>query len=203
MDSPRGRIFLAKLVADKRQDVRPAFKKHFDLCLACRCCESACPSGVRYHEIFDTAQQLIRETIPKPVFSRIMSTIALRVIFPNPKLLDFCIMMLWLYQKSGFRKIIQASRLLKVFSKKLALSESFLPLIKGIKKLRVSQMETPLRMLNPAERRGCCAGASWTILSRKRTGRLCGFLKSAAALLQYRRKFTVAAPSTSIMEKTG
>ncbi len=158
MDSPRGRIFLAKLVADKRQDVRPAFKKHFDLCLACRCCESACPSGVRYHEIFDTAQQLIRETIPKPVFSRIMSTIALRVIFPNPKLLNFCIMMLWLYQKSGFRKIIQASRLLKVFSKKLALSESFLPPIKGIKKLRVSANGNTAPYAEPGRKTGLLRG---------------------------------------------
>ena len=158
MDSPRGRIYLAKLVADKRQNASSAFKKHFDLCLACRCCESACPSGVRYHEIFETAQKIIKETIPQPVVSRILSAIVLRVIFPNPKLLDICIMMLRLYQRSGFRKIIQASRLLNVFSKKLALAEMFLPQIKGIKKLQVSAQGNTAQSAEPSRKIGLLRG---------------------------------------------
>ena len=138
MDSPRGRIFLTKLVADGRQDVGDAFKKHFDLCLACRCCETACPSGVQYHEIFDTAQKLIQKDMPTPLFTRIAQNIILNHIYPHPGRLDFIFSLLKFYQRSGLQKLIRVTRILRLFSKKIALTESFMPDILGFRKLSES-----------------------------------------------------------------
>lgn len=53
MDGPRGRIYLMRQVTDGRLPLDAAVRTHLDLCLNCRACETACPSGVRYHEILE------------------------------------------------------------------------------------------------------------------------------------------------------
>ncbi|MHB1422571.1 MAG: (Fe-S)-binding protein [Gemmataceae bacterium] len=50
-DSPRGRIYLWRAVTDGRIDLSDEVRKHLDLCLECRACETACPSGVQYGRI--------------------------------------------------------------------------------------------------------------------------------------------------------
>src|SRR6266480_3388399 len=50
-DSPRGRIYLWRAVTDGRAELSPEVRQHLDLCLECRGCESACPSGVQYDQI--------------------------------------------------------------------------------------------------------------------------------------------------------
>jgi glycolate oxidase iron-sulfur subunit len=50
-DSPRGRIYLWRAVADGRAELTPEVRHHLDTCLECKACESACPSGVQYGKI--------------------------------------------------------------------------------------------------------------------------------------------------------
>src|SRR6478672_8728654 len=56
-DSPRGRIYLWRAVTDGRAELSAEVRKHLDLCLECKACESACPSGVQYGKIIASYKQ--------------------------------------------------------------------------------------------------------------------------------------------------
>ena len=47
MDSPRGRIYQMGRVASGAAPIDDSYIEHIELCLACRGCETACPSGVQ------------------------------------------------------------------------------------------------------------------------------------------------------------
>ena len=53
MDSPRGRIYLMKAGLEGRTEMTSSFVKHFDACLGCMACVTACPSGVQYGSLIE------------------------------------------------------------------------------------------------------------------------------------------------------
>src|ERR1700730_10854924 len=65
MDSPRGRIYLMRAVTDgKLAADDPDVRKHLDLCLDCRACETACPSGVQYGKLIEPFRIFLNDTQP-------------------------------------------------------------------------------------------------------------------------------------------
>src|SRR4029077_5032558 len=60
-DSPRGRIQLMRGLADGAIQLTDTVKEHLDLCLDCRACETACPSGVVYHELIEETRSRFAE----------------------------------------------------------------------------------------------------------------------------------------------
>lgn len=75
-DSPRGRIYLMKGLAEGRYDLAPEAVRHLELCLGCRACETACPSGVRYGHLLEEARGWLRDPgdgpQPLPLFQRFL-----------------------------------------------------------------------------------------------------------------------------------
>src|SRR5512144_1541078 len=65
-DSPRGRVYQMVQVAEGRAEINPAYVHHLDLCLACRGCESACPSGVQYGRLIEAARTEIEASRKRP-----------------------------------------------------------------------------------------------------------------------------------------
>src|ERR1043166_5727892 len=65
-DSPRGRIYLMRAVTDGRADLNDDLRRHLDLCLDCRACESACPSGVQYGKLIEPFRLHVSKTAPRP-----------------------------------------------------------------------------------------------------------------------------------------
>jgi glycolate oxidase iron-sulfur subunit len=56
MDSPRGRIYLMKAGLEKRAEMTSSFVQHFDRCLGCLACVTACPSGVQYAPLIEKSR---------------------------------------------------------------------------------------------------------------------------------------------------
>jgi glycolate oxidase iron-sulfur subunit len=75
-DSPRGRIYLWRAVTDGRAELTEDVRRHLDLCLECRACETACPSGVQYGQIIGSYKKDVAKLLaPAPMlgwFSRWM-----------------------------------------------------------------------------------------------------------------------------------
>ncbi len=108
--SPRGRISLMRAIADGELEVTKAFGEEMYYCLGCLACTTACPAGVNYPELFETARADVEKAgvldSPKRTFIR---TTVLRGIFTRPRLLRLVGRLLWLWQASGaqtaFRKL--------------------------------------------------------------------------------------------------
>jgi glycolate oxidase iron-sulfur subunit len=90
-DSPRGRVYLMRAVAEGRLAVDSAsFTRHIDLCLGCRACETACPAGVRYGFLLEAARATILSNEDQNKkktggLQKMMLRFALRHIFPYPR----------------------------------------------------------------------------------------------------------------------
>lgn len=122
MDSPRGRIYMMAQVAEGAP-VSPSFVEHIGLCLACRACESACPSGVPYGRMVEAARAQIAAKAPPPLPVRALRRFLLTRVLPSPALLTAAGSLLWLYQASGMQRAVRGSGFLKLFSRLRALEE--------------------------------------------------------------------------------
>lgn len=64
LESPRGRIYLVRSALEGKLNWQEDVKPHLDLCLGCRACETACPSGVQYGAILEIARDKIEQEKP-------------------------------------------------------------------------------------------------------------------------------------------
>ncbi|MBP1702801.1 MAG: protein of unknown function cysteine-rich region domain protein [Chloroflexi bacterium] len=127
MDAPRGRIALMRAVSDGRVglgDFQQSISPHINLCLACRSCETACPSGVRYGELVETARLLV-ESNRKPGWAeRTLRKLGLDGLMPYPGRLKFMARLLKIYQVVGLQALV---RRLNILPGPLKTMEGILP----------------------------------------------------------------------------
>lgn len=116
MDSPRGRIYLMRAVAEGRLGLTRTVQRHLDLCLGCRACETACPSGVRFGSLLEDARAQLRRDGPAPR-GRLFRWLAFR-LFPEPRRLGAA---LRVYTRSGLRAAVRATGVLRLFPRLAAM----------------------------------------------------------------------------------
>jgi len=109
-NSPRGRIALMRSIADGDLEATKTFGDEMYFCLGCLACETACPAGVDYAQLFEVARaESEKSGTLDNVQRRVIRGFTLRGLFTHPRLLRLVGRSLWLWQASGgqalFRKL--------------------------------------------------------------------------------------------------
>ena len=126
-ESPRGRLHLIEALNQGRIEASDGYAEHLGLCLVCRACESACPSGVPFGRIMERARAQLVERRPPGRGSRLLRWLAFEQLLPFPARLRLLARGLRVYQRSGLQRIVRSTGLLRLLTADLARAEAQLP----------------------------------------------------------------------------
>ena len=155
-NSPRGRIALMRAIADDRLDVTKAFGDEMYFCLGCLACQTACPAGVNYAELFEHARAEIeaKRVLANPR-RNLIRQFTLRWLFMDLRRLELAGKALRLYQQLGLQTFIRRSGLMRLLPRRLRELEAMIPSVcnkfsaeliapvtpaAGVKKYRVAML---------------------------------------------------------------
>ena len=116
MDSPRGRIYQMVQVAGGAP-ITPSYIRHIDLCLACRGCESACPSGVPYGRMVEDARAEIEAHAQPGRFANLWRRFVFGHLLESRATMTAAGALLYLYQASGMKKLVRAMGFFKLLGR--------------------------------------------------------------------------------------
>ncbi len=146
--SPRGRIQLMKHVAEGRLDITQTFGDEMYFCLGCLACETACPAGVNYTEMFEVARADIeRAGVLNTEKRNWIRSVLLRGVFTRPWLLRLIGRVIWIYQASGAESLVRRLGLMRLAPRSLRELEPLAPRIRpDFSDNLISEIETPDHM---------------------------------------------------------
>ncbi len=133
MDSPRGRIYLMKSGLDG-DPMTDSMVGHFDACLGCMACVTACPSGVQYDKLIESTRAQVERRHARTPRERMLRG-AIFALFPYPRRLRLVRGPLRAYQRIGLQRLVRRSRLLTRFAPPLAAMESLAPRLRSSRPL--------------------------------------------------------------------
>lgn len=125
--SPRGRVALARAVAEQKLEFSEAVKDEAFFCLDCRVCTTACPSGVHAGEIMETCRAQANSHYPATGMQKSLREFVLQKMVPSPDLLQTSMVPARLYQKLGIQWLVRHSHLLKLGPKWMEKAEGMMP----------------------------------------------------------------------------
>lgn len=126
-ESPRGRIALMKAVNEGRIEIGPTVTEHWNLCIQCRACESACPSGVPYGRLIEATMAQVERQRKPSLFARAVSSLLLRGIVPHQGRLALVVNAMRMYKALGIQAAVRKTGALRLVSKDLAELEDTAP----------------------------------------------------------------------------
>ena len=169
-NSPRGRIYLMRAVTDGRLELTDTVRGHLDLCLDCRACETACPSGVQYGRLIEPFRIEMQQhdaaaitgagSVSPPTPGGWFQKWILYGMFPYPKRLLWALAPAKLMQLTGIDRLAERIGLTKLLPEKLQRMHRLLPPLKA----REPQLPEILPAIGPKRARvalftGCVADA--------------------------------------------
>ena len=126
-DSPRGRIYLMRAVTDGRLGMSESVRRHLNLCLDCRACETACPSGVRYGSLIEPFKVALQATATGDDRPGLLQRLVLHHIFPHARRVKAALAPARLFQKLGLLDFAERSGMTKLLPPTLRRMQAMLP----------------------------------------------------------------------------
>lgn len=130
-DSPRGRLYLMRGLAEGRIAPSDALVTHLDRCLDCRACETVCPAGVPYSQLLEATRGQIERRTRRASLARLAGTWALRAVLPHRGRVQWVASLLRLSQAPPLAAIARAMSergvLPRVMAQGLAMTPAIAP----------------------------------------------------------------------------
>ena len=130
-DGPRGRIYLMRSVVDGRMAASEEVRKHLDLCLDCRACETACPSGVRYGQIIEPFKVALHASAPPRDRTSLLQRLILQHLFPYSGRVKLALAPARLMQRFGLLDALEKVGLTRLLPPTLRRMQEMLPDLAG------------------------------------------------------------------------
>jgi glycolate oxidase iron-sulfur subunit len=130
-DSPRGRIYLMRAVADGRLELGTGVREHLGLCLDCRACESACPSGVQYGHMIEPFKIALQKSAVGAQKGSMLERLILHHLFPYPGRLRLALAPARLLQRLGLFDWVERAGLVRFLPPTLRRMQAMLPKLTG------------------------------------------------------------------------
>jgi glycolate oxidase iron-sulfur subunit len=103
MDSPRGRIVLMNVALEEADELSDSMVSHWDRCLGCMACVTACPSGVRYDRLIESTRPQIERNYRRSVGDRAFRRFAFET-FTHPGRLRALVPLMVVARRLGLRE---------------------------------------------------------------------------------------------------
>jgi glycolate oxidase iron-sulfur subunit len=126
MDSPRGRIYLMKLASEGAAEMNDQWVSHFDTCLGCMACTTACPSGVDYGKLIEATRAQIERRYERSASEKLHRRLLFSTL-TRPGRLRWLRWPLRAYQAIGLQALARATGVLRLLPKRLRAMEALLP----------------------------------------------------------------------------
>jgi len=149
MNSPRGRIYQIKLINEGEASLDAAAVGHFDNCLGCMACVTACPSGVQYDRLIESVRPQIERNWARSRSDRAFRELIFR-IFPYPRRLRLAAVFGALYQRLGIRRALHRTGLPRRLPARLRALEALMPDVPLRSALRRTPAHSPARTAEAA-----------------------------------------------------
>lgn len=169
-DSPRGRIYLMRAVTDGRLPLTDTVSRHLDLCLDCRSCETACPSGVQYGRLIEPFRVEMQQRAARQQSDRAPGWFErwiLYGLFPYPRRMRWALWPARLLQLLRLDRLAEKLGMFRLLPEKLRRMQALLP------KLRARGTELPTILPAHGKQRarvalftGCVADAMFHHVNR-------------------------------------
>ena len=130
MDSPRGRIHTLRAIEAGELELDATVASHFDTCLGCYACVSACPSGVRYDQLIESVRPKLFGSGQRNLWQATFRKVLMQVL-PYPRRLRGLLQLLRGYAGTPIQNLARATRLTQLFGPEIAAMEQLLPALKS------------------------------------------------------------------------
>ena len=162
-DSPRGRIQLMLGLAEGKIEPTETVRRHLDLCLDCRGCETACPSGVIYHELIEETRARLGNSRSLPLQGRLVRWLFFN-IFTRPSRLKLALLPARVLQKVGIYALLRNVGLFGLLPLQLRKMEQMLPSRGPLWPVRLPEVLEPQHVSSTKPTIGFFAGCIGSVL---------------------------------------